>query len=134
MPPLNVPAATAGPCELADYLELRAMRAADRNSSIQDLIQDVRRTGTSEELGHPDDDRGDTDRGGEKSESCALDAFGELEDRKTACGARDAYPFDIGERSIQLQQTGEDTVYTFLLLLSRYGMGAGPTGTRPERL
>lgn len=135
MPALITPVATAGPEELADYIELSAFGAADRNSSLQDLIQGLRRTGTSEEFDSSANDEDDsTDRGGEKSEASALDAFAELEDRRLACGGQGPYPFEILDRSISLLPESEKAVYTFLLLLSRYGLTAGPRRSHPERL
>ena len=133
---LGIPSATAGPSALADYLELRAFSVADRSSSLQDLIQGIRRTGTSEEFGAAEyaDDVAVDDDGGTKSEASAEDAFAEIEDRQMACGATSVYPFAIEARCIQLQPGCEETIYTFLLLLSHYGLKAGPKGAHPERL
>lgn len=130
---LTTPVATAGPEEMADYVELCTFIAADRNSSLQDLIQALRRTGTAEELYPADADASEVeDRGAEKSEACALDAFAEIEDRRSACGGR--YPFEVLDRSLGLLPEAESAIYTFMLLLSRYGLRAGPAGSHPERL
>lgn len=136
MTSLKVPSATAGPVDLADYLELRAFLAANRSSSLQDLIADIRRTGTSEELDQSEDDGNEApgDPGSERSEACAQDAFEEIGDRLAACGQSDGYPFNLGTRHIQLQGDAEQAAYTFLLLLARFGLRAGPSNSHPERL
>ncbi len=74
------------------------------------------------------------DSRGEKSEELAADAFSEIENRQMDAGR--GYPFDVDSQHIQLRQSSEPGVYTyiFLLLLSRFGVEAGRGSyVRPER-
>lgn len=130
MATLIAPSASEGREVHADWLELRALEAADRNSSIQDLVQVIRRTGTIEAI-EPDDEPEDPqDRGAEKTQVVAEDAFSEIEDRHTSCGGdRGEYPFRLGSQYIELRKGREKSVYLFLLLLSRFGKDAGPKGS-----
>lgn len=120
------PSASDGPVVHADWLELRALEAVDQNSSIQDLIQVIRRSGSTDALEDLDVTGSSIDHGSEKSQSIAEDAFGEVEDRFSSCGGRNGtYPFEIGPQNIQLRDTSP-YFYLFLLLLSRFGKDAGP--------
>src|SRR2546428_4698326 len=128
MPALPSPSATDNPESLADWLELNALRSADRNSSLQDLIQFIRRTGTVEELDSDEDDSEDgiddhfPDRGAEKSQRVSEDAFTEIEDRLSSCGAeQNSYPYAVKEQYIELRKKPEESIYLFLLLLSQLG-------------
>lgn len=136
MPGLTVPSATAAPGELADWLEIEALLAVDRNSSTQDLASALRRTGSSEEVEierpiettvAPVDDRG-----GETIEPIAEAAFEEVEDRVTACGGR--YPFHVEGALLQGTRRVRDSLYAFLLLLSKCGKDAGPDGLNVAQL
>lgn len=133
---MPVPAATAQPIEHADWLELEAIRAADRNSSLQDLASGLRRTGSSEELEdeRPIEDRDDAlaDRGGETTEPVAEAAFAEIEDREIACGGE--YPFHLEDGALQGGRTVRTSLYVFLLLLSKFGKDAGPAGLNVPQL
>lgn len=136
MATLSVPAATAAPGEHADWLELEAICAADRNSSIQDFASALRRTGSTEEveaertIEGPDDAA--ADRGGETTEPIAEAAFAEVEDRSIACDG--AYPFTLDEDSLQGTRTVRDSLYVFLLLLSKFGKDAGPPNLNVPQL
>lgn len=136
MPGLTVPAATAAPGELADWLEMEALRAADRNSSTQDLASALRRTGSGEEveIERPFESPTDSvdDRGGETIEPIAEAAFEEIEDRSVACAGR--YPFHLNGSLLQGTTRVRDSLYVFLLLLSRYGKDAGPEGLNVPQL
>ena len=132
---LIVPNASAGPVALADFLELRALQAADRNASIQDLVREIRRSGTVDAIGDPEaaDYRGDA--GSEKSESIAEAAFQEIENRfNDAGGEGGAYPYDVASSHIQLRKSGEGAVYTFQLLLSFSGAGSEANGKTATEL
>jgi hypothetical protein len=132
---LTAPSAAEGREAHADWLELRALEAADRNSSIQDLIQVIRRTGTIEAIKSDDEPEDPEDRGAEKTQVVAEDAFAEIEDRHTSCGGdRGAYPYRLGSQYIELRKGREQSVYLFLLLLSRFGKDAGPKGSHGARL
>jgi hypothetical protein len=119
---LEVPAASAGPEAAADWLELAALRAEDRNSSLQELIQAVRTSGSLDAVESAD--AGGVDARGESSERVAEDAFSELGDRLTSCDS--AYPFDISSGYVRVTAQPKNYVYLFLLLLSKFGLGAGP--------
>ncbi len=129
------PAASEGPGAHADWLELRALEAADRNCSIQDLVQVIRRTGTIEAI-EPDDEPEDPqDRGAEKTQVVAEDAFAEIEDRHASCGGdRGTYPYRLRPQYIELRAKPKKSLYLFLLLLSRFGKDAGPNGTDGAKL
>src|SRR5665811_109964 len=136
MPRLTVPAATAAPPEHADWLELEALRAADKNSSSQDLASALRRTGSSEEIEDerpiegPDDPV--ADRGGETTEPIVEAALEEVEDRASACAG--AYPFAIDGQALQGTRSVRSSLYAFLLLVSRYGKDAAPDGLNAAQL
>lgn len=136
MTSLIAPSASEGPEGHADWLELRALEAADHNSSIQDLVQVIRRTGTIEAIEEDGDLDDSQDRGGEKTQAVAEDAFSEIEDRHTACGGhRGKYPFRLRPQYIELRMADPNTsLYLFLLLLSQFGKDAGPSGTDGARL
>lgn len=135
MPTLTAPSASEGREVHADWLELRALKAADHNSSIQDLVQEIRRTGTIEAI-EPDDQPDDPqDRGAEKTQIVAEDAFAEIDDRHTSCGGpRGTYPFRLRPQYIELRPNLSQSVYLFLLALSWFGKDAGPEGTDGARL
>jgi hypothetical protein len=102
----------ASAVDLADWLEIYALRSADRNSSIQDLARAINRDGTVE-------DRASDVRRAKYDElalASAESAFEEVEDRSRACGGE--YPFAVHDDYIQLRASGEASPYMFLLLLS----------------
>ncbi len=132
---LLAPAASEAREVHADWLELRALEAADHNSSIQDLVQVIRRTGTIEAIEEDDEPEDPQDRGAEKTQVVAEDAFAEIEDRHTSCGGdRGAYPFRLRPQYIELRADPRKSLYLFQLLLSRFGKDAGPKGTDAARL
>src|SRR5437879_6112393 len=110
----------------ADWLELTALAAADRNRSLQDLIQVIRRSGTAEELAEEDRDFAEHDRGAEISEAIADAAFNEIEARVVACAG--TYPYRTHEVSLEATDDAEISTYVFLLLLATFGAKAGPAG------
>ena len=135
---LAAPSAGDGVCALADYAELRAITAKDRNSSLQDLVQDLKRSGTAIE-GEEDLDDDEipepSDKMVEPFRTAAEEAFAELDDRSVACGAGEAgYPFALLARALQARQAPDDSIYLFLLLLSKYGKDSGPKKSHPEQL
>lgn len=111
----------------ADWLELRAIQSRDQNSSIQDLVQVIRRTGTIEEIDLDDGDEDMLDPGSEKTQVVAVDAFSEIEDRYASCGGDSGfYPFRLESQYIELRTNPAESPYLFLLLLSKFGKDAGP--------
>lgn len=135
---LAAPSAGEGTCALADYVELRAVTAHDCNSSLQDLVQDLKRSGTAvaeEEDLDEDEVPESPDKIVEPFRAAAEEAFAELDERKKACGIDvSAYPFEVLDRAIQARKPLDDSIYLFLLLLSAYGKDAGPKRSFPERL
>ena len=129
---IGPPPASADTTVHADWLELKALAAGDRNSSFQDLVAELRRSGSTDAVQESMDAL--VDSGGETSERVADAVFDELEDRASAAGT--GYPFSVGEQAIQLKSDlfeGGST-YVFLLLLSRFGVNAAKgVGVRPER-
>ena len=116
----------------ADWLELKALAAGDRNSSFQDLVAEMRRAGSTDAIEESMDAL--VDSRGETSERIADAVFYELEDR--ACAAGTGYPFSVGEQAIQLNADlfAAGSTYVFLLLLSRFGVNAAKGArVRPER-
>ena len=126
---LDVPAASANIIELADWIELWAMRSTNQSRSYQDLRQALEQPGTADALC---DDIADDDS---LLDTLAEDVFSELDDRFHACGGEDAaYPFSLEEQYLQLNPSMVDSPYVFLLLLSCFGKDASPRGQHPERL
>lgn len=135
------PTASAPPEELADWLELKALRSADKNSSLQDLVRALRRSGTTDALvDDVDDDDGTayaSDPRSEKSQTAAEDAFSEVEERRTACAATSElslYPFAVEDAYITADAGAQHNIYLFLLLLSACGKDAGPDDMNGEAL
>ena len=65
------------------------------------------------------------DSGNERLEAIADGAASELSDRALACGTR-GYPFRLGPQDVQATDDAATSVYVFLLLLSTFGVAAGP--------
>lgn len=124
---LKTLAATDPATKLADWLELTALAAADRNRSIQDLVQVIRRSGTSDALDPDDDEPPSDDRGSEQSQAVAETAFAEIELREAGCSG--TYPFRVSAQSIKAKNGADASMYVFLLLLANFGHKAGPEGT-----
>jgi hypothetical protein len=105
---LELPDDPVNPLKLADWLEIYAILAPDRNSSRGDLERVLHRAALFE----LDDD--------EAIERMILDAFEEVEQRDRAASV--AYPFDLNYRGIlQLKSSWEDfPVYIFCLCLSYF--------------
>lgn len=129
---LDPPPASADTTAHADWLELKALMAADGNSSFQDFVAEIRRDGSTDAV--RDSVEALVDSRGETSERLAETVFYELEDRARAAG--DGYPFSVGEQAIQLNSDLLETgsTYVFLLLLSKFGVNAAVgVRVRPER-
>lgn len=119
-------------CTHADWLELKALSAADGNSSFQDLVAEIRRSGSTDAV--QDSYEALVDARGEMSEQLADAVFTELQERAEAAGC--GYPFTLTSEAIQLESAAlqSDSTYLFLLLLSRFGVSAGKgSSVRPER-
>jgi hypothetical protein len=89
------------PEDLADWLELTAIQAADKNASAGDLERELKRLGKS------------------NLEEIMGNVFTEIDRRETAAGVN-AYPFERKDTSIELKANGASgyPAYVFCLALS----------------
>ncbi len=125
--PLPAPPASDPPESHADWLELKALREGDSNSSFQDLVQELRRTGSTDGLDIAETNSGTADSGSELSHVVAEEMLGEISDRLAACARLEGvYSFEVHEQDIQARPGHEESIYTFLLLLSHFGKDKGP--------
>jgi len=107
------------PIELADWVEISALRSLDGNASAGDLRRCLGTAGLFE--AEDDED--------EAIEQKSLDVFVELEERAQA--AAEAYPFDVRSGLLQMRSKWENcTPYTFCLCLSWFGTRS----QRPRKL
>lgn len=91
---------TFQPEDLADWLELTAIQAADKNSSAGDLERELKRLGKTD------------------SEEVIGNVFTEIDRRESAAG-KEAYPFERKNTSIELKtKVGSYPAYIFCLALS----------------
>lgn len=112
--------------DLADWLEIRTFRDRDGNSSHVELLKALRMSGTGDALDEEDETNAAIESWEDPYEAAVESAFTEIEDRFNACGAeRGMYPFALEADYIALGRDTRASVYTFLLLLSRYGGSAG---------
>lgn len=118
--------------KVADWAELVALHSG-RPVSINDIIREIRRGGTTDALAGEEDKDDDVDEGSDDSERIAESAFDVIERRDRAC--RGSYPFhlSVDGGSIEPVEDSELALYSFLLLLSVFGLKSGPTGSFPER-
>lgn len=140
-----VPSAAEGQTVHADWLELHALASRDGNASAIDLTRALHRTGSveaismrvgadGEPVADPDVEDAPWDSGSERLEAIGESALAEVDNRARACLGRPAYPFMVGANFVQLPQRPADSIYVFLLLLSHYGISAGPTDMNAARL
>jgi hypothetical protein len=112
--------------DLADWLEIRTFRDRDGNSSHVELLKALRMSGTRDALDEEDETNAAIESWEDPYEAAVESAFTEIEDRFNACGAkRGMYPFALEADYIAQGSDTLASVYTFLLLLSRYGGSAG---------
>jgi hypothetical protein len=132
---LAAPAATASPAAHADWLELRALASADRNSAFEELASAIRLSGTTDAVAGVESAEDEVDPRRERLEPLASRAFDELDDRATACGGRGGnYPFEVEPQYLEARRYWKRSTYVFLLLLSTYGKDAGPSDSDGARL
>lgn len=123
---LDVPGFSADATDHADWLELNAidsgLNSGSGVSSMSDLISAVTRTGSVDAMASiedfDDDEPLDTIVGGQddRVESLVNDAFAQLERRQHHLGT--AYPFEVGDRTLQVAQHARLSPYAFLLALT----------------
>lgn len=130
----SVPEATAPPEHHADFLELCTLRSGTGSTSIQEFIRDLR-IGNATEVVADSEDRDEDYESDDEDEAIAQTAFDELDERRRNFGLHaKSYPFELSETSISLKENGDESLYTFLALLSWCGKDAGPKGTDGERI
>ena len=115
MPDLLVPTASADPTEHADWLELIALTTPDRDSSAQDLITAIRRTGSSDAMLSGSHDEMPLDETVEREEDhleeVAASALAQIAARKKYLG--DRYPFSL-DGALTANRDAANTPYAFL--------------------
>ncbi len=129
------PPASADAVDLADFVELIALLSADRNSSVLDLRRAITRAGTAEIISDdPNDDEDDmlVDPWGDDTEAVANTTTIELGDREVSAGS--AYPFVFDGHTLQAERRIDRRAYTFMLLLSCFGVDVKPMNLDPTRL
>ena len=133
METLQDPTASHDATEHADWLELVAVTTADHNSSRQDLMTAIRRTGSIDSAhdseGFTDDDAplDDAVEGeDEVLEPIADAAFVQLELREAYLGVN--YPFAISDGALQAKDGAATSPYAFLTTLTYFGPQAGAKG------
>lgn len=115
----SLPAEAKNPLRLADWLEIVALTAPDRNSSRGDLERAIRRAGLFDGQGE------------DAINSICLLVFSELERRSLA--SPKAYPFTIKASLLQLKKDWRRFPgYVFCLCLSYFGLEK-PTGKKGKK-
>ena len=104
---LKAPGRPTDPLQLADWVEIRTLLAADRNASRMEMQSLLRLAAVGTE---------------EEQERLVLSAFRELDRRATASGQ--AYPFTVEGSlvSLRTKRWQEYPVYVFCLLVSYLGV------------
>jgi hypothetical protein len=132
--PDTVPDATAAPEFHADFLELCTLRSETRSISAQEYIRDLRIGNATEAIADAEDIEATTE-GDDEAEDLAQQAFNELDERLRNFGSTAGeYPFEVSSNTLTLRNGGDESLYTFLALLSWFGKDAGPAGTDGEKL
>jgi len=133
--PDAVPEATAPPEYHADFLELCTLRSEKRSFSAQEYIRDLRIGNAAETIADANDDDADLDGDEEAEEDLAQQAFDELDERLRNLGPSSGqYPFEVASNTVALRDGGDESLYTFLALLSWFGKDAGPEGMDGEKI
>jgi hypothetical protein len=102
MSELHFPSNSQNPEDLADWLELVALRAADANASAGELERELNRLNN------------------DKTESLLGNVFNEFDRRKNAVGSN-GYPFLRDNTSIEFDRERRGVAYVFCLALSFFG-------------
>ena len=134
----------ADPCEdTADWVERWTLTNKDGNTSFAELCSAMNISGSAD--GYIDSDEFEFD----ETEGPAIDVsasddshlyeaaaeatFTELSDRISACGET-RYPFTVTKESVASNDLASNSIYTFLLLLNKYGPDAGPNRNEGAKL
>lgn len=121
---ISVPVASDSTEDVADWIELQAIKSRERQASLETVVRVVRRGGSTDAV---EAARGDP--GSETSQRVAEEAFIEIENRGRACGPSEAYPFEIESGLIRLKKRWQSSPYITLLLLSATTPTGGHNGT-----
>ena len=121
---ISVPVASDSTEDLADWIELQAVKSSEKQASLESVVRVIRRGGSTDAF---EAERGDA--GSQISQRVAEDAFIEISNRVPACGPREAYPFEIEPGLIRLKKGWNSSPYITLLLLSATTPTTGHNGT-----
>ncbi len=130
---IEPPIASATPEAHADFLELAALDPAEDGASLRELVRDLgigsTIDGYREEEG---EDNSGTDIEDEDAyESIAEAAFAVIDDREAWCAGR--YPYRSEHSVLRPEPDVAKAAYVFMMLLSRFGVSAGPSASYPTR-
>ncbi len=131
-PPISV---TDSSESLADWVEVKTLWDPDGNGSQVELKKSLQMSGTTDALDDEDESTSRVEAWEDPCEAAVEGAFSEIEDRYHACGSGGgAYPFAVSREFVARDGHTHESVYAFLLLLSRFGHSAGPKGLHGEQL
>lgn len=141
--PLCPPRLDDPPDEMADWAECWSLVNKDGNTSFSELRSVMKIGGSADAYVESDAfEYGEIEGASEAQEeiesvdlyeAAAEAAFLEISDRIYACGDTN-YPFNVSSEGISAREDSENSVYTFLLLLSKYGPEAGPKKSQGAKL
>ena len=132
---LSPPRLADPPEEKADWAECWSLVGRDGNTSFSELRSVMEIGGSADAYTGPEAFEYDEIEGAgtenmdpedtDLYEAAAEAVFVEISDRILACGET-SYPFDVSNEGITVRPDPTASIYTFLLLLSKYGPDAGP--------
>ncbi len=132
--PLVPPRIDDQPEEIADWAECWSLANRDGNTSFSELWSVMKVGGSADAYTEPgafeytEVNDSELAQGEIETanlyEAAAEAGFLEISDRLYACGNTN-YPFNVTSEGISIREDAENSVYAFLLLLSRYGPNAG---------
>ena len=130
----GVPSLSDPPELKADWLELCAVRDTDVCTSLADIQSALTVSGTADAV-DDEDGSGPTLGDADRYEAAAEAAFFEIDDRSVSCDCDDlGYPFEIDSTSLVAVSGSMESVYVFLLLLSKYGHATRINGDNGAKL
>lgn len=133
---IALPPATSSRESQADWLELCVLQSSSQRVSVREYIRDLGIGGTADAVDLPWEANGISIDDDDTYESIGDDTFAEINERFEACGGTDgAYPFEIvGQNVLQMRVDMRESPYVFMMLLSRFGKGAGPSRSKGAEL
>lgn len=140
---LRAPNLGDSPEEKADWVECWTLVSKDRNTSFSELRSVLKIGGSADAYSESNEFEYSEAEGSavdvvsaedtDLYEASAEDTFIEISDRLSACG-ESAYPFLVTGEALTIRADTNASVYTFLLLLSKYGPDAGPKKNEGAKL